>query len=139
MVKVAENRVVDLDLLPGTQGEDAKAQVDQATNSLANDSKNPFPFSGQLKGVTTDNLPPEVRERIEGAAGGASDAAGGVVNTAGGAAKGGVDTAGNTVAEAGSGVSNAASGAISGLSGAASSAGAGAKSAVAGKQDEEKA
>ncbi|KAL9629258.1 MAG: hypothetical protein Q9164_006953, partial [Protoblastenia rupestris] len=31
MVKVAENRVVDIDVLPGTKNEDVKAQVDQAT------------------------------------------------------------------------------------------------------------
>ena len=31
MVKVLENRVVDLDLLPGKQGEDVKKSVDGAT------------------------------------------------------------------------------------------------------------
>ncbi len=42
-------------------------------------------------------MPPEIRDRIEGATGGATGAVGGVVNTAGGAVKGVADTAGDTL------------------------------------------
>lgn len=42
-------------------------------------------------------MPPEIRDRIEGATSGATGAVGGVVNTAGGAVKGVADTAGDTV------------------------------------------
>lgn len=109
MVKVAENRVVDLDVLPGKK-EELQGQIDQATcvslvlpystilspmtsRTYANHSS----FRGQIKGATTENLPEGARDRVEGVAGGAAGVTGGALNTAGGAVKGVVDTAGNTV------------------------------------------
>ena len=50
-----------------------------------------------MQGATTAHLPEGARDRVDGFAGGMTDAGSGVVNTAGGTVKGVVDTAGNTV------------------------------------------
>ena len=106
MVKVLENQVIDLDLLPGKQQQElkalAQAQVDSAgweeDLHLAQSWMNAWSFqhSNQVK-IATDQLPPEQRKQAEGLIGSAANVATGVAGTAGGAVKGLVDTTGNTV------------------------------------------
>ncbi|KAL8824383.1 MAG: hypothetical protein Q9170_008175 [Blastenia crenularia] len=75
-MKVAENSVIDLDILPG------KGQGD---------------VIGQAQAMADNpNLPPEQREKAKGILANMQNVGGGLANTAGGAVKGVVDTAGNT-------------------------------------------
>lgn len=111
MVKVLENQVVDLDLLPGKEQQELKAKLQEqleAQGGKVSWEIYPVSFfcwktdevlfvsSGQLK-AATDNLPAEQKQQVEGYLDGASKVATGVAGTAGGAVKGVLDTAGNTV------------------------------------------
>lgn len=108
MVKVLENKVVDLDLLPGKEQQElkaqAQAQLDKAgwergiplTRFWTRDVLTLFNNRDQVK-VATDKLPPEQKKQVEGFAGNAANVATGVAGTAGGAIKGVLDTTGNTV------------------------------------------
>ncbi|KAL9026231.1 MAG: hypothetical protein Q9196_005073, partial [Gyalolechia fulgens] len=94
-MKVAENSIIDLDILPGKgQGDvigEAKAMAD-----------NP-------------NIPAEQREKAKGILANMQGVGGGLANTAGGAVKGVVDTAGNTVGALGGGVAGTVGGVAGGL------------------------
>ncbi|KAL8932190.1 MAG: hypothetical protein Q9216_006930 [Gyalolechia sp. 2 TL-2023] len=76
-MKVAENSIIDLDILPG------KGQGDVV---------------GEAKALAENpNIPPEQREKAKGILANMQGVGGGLANTAGGAVKGVVDTAGDTV------------------------------------------
>ena len=103
-MKVLENSVVDLDVLPGKEQQELKAQIQAQGGNVG--YSNPYftnqPTSAnalssdQLKNAT-DNLPAEQKEQADGVVSGVTNVASGVAGTAGGAVKGVLDTAGNTV------------------------------------------
>ena len=125
MVKVLENQIIDLDLLPGKEQQELKAQIQEhiAKTGYAQPAPPPFFFFrypsillpkrknhqafsliSSYSEQSIDKLPPEQKEQLQqlqkqkqSAADGASNAAVGVANTLGGAVKGVLDTAGNTV------------------------------------------
>ncbi|KAI4283426.1 MAG: hypothetical protein L6R35_005179 [Caloplaca aegaea] len=76
-MKVLENRVIDLDILPGK----GQGDVIGEAQAMANDP----------------NIPPEQREKAKGILANVQGVGTGVANTAGGAVKGVGDTLGNTV------------------------------------------
>ena len=141
MVKVAENQLVDLDLLPGSEQERLKAQADK----LAYVSLIPYCLGRSCVSPTCpylirphficldifadsvdrsrDDLPPEAREKIQSLSQGATKVGQDTLNTVGGGVKGVVDTAGNTVGTLGSGVSDTVSGLAGGLGSVAKGAG----------------
>ncbi|OCL09919.1 hypothetical protein AOQ84DRAFT_387857 [Glonium stellatum] len=96
MVKVLENRVVDLDILPGNKG--------------AND------IAVQAKEAATEVIPSDEAQRIAANAQNCATAIGGTV---GGAVKGILDTAGNTVGTLGEGLTGTVVGVGKGLGSAA--------------------
>ncbi|MCJ1308601.1 hypothetical protein MMC25_002254 [Agyrium rufum] len=111
MVKVLENRVVDLDIMPGKQQDElmaeAQTQVDAAGNQIktvAADQLSPEQKK-QLEGAM-DKLPEEQRSKVQSAMGGASNIVVGTAGTAGGAVKGVLDTVGDTVGTLGGGLGN---------------------------------
>ncbi|KAL8724169.1 MAG: hypothetical protein Q9181_006946 [Wetmoreana brouardii] len=94
-MKVAENSIIDLDILPGKGQGDVLGEAQAMAN-------NP-------------NIPPEQREKAKGIIANMQGVAGGVAGTAGGAVKGVVDTAGNTVGALGDGVAGTVGGIAGGL------------------------
>ena len=120
MVKVLENRIIDLDILPGTKEEQlmaqAQTQVD-AAGSVTPHTQNHTPrtltvLSNEIKTLAANQLTPEQKQQLEGAIdklpeeqktqaqnllGGASNIVVGTAGTAGGAVKGVLDTVGDTV------------------------------------------
>lgn len=124
MVKILENQIIDLDILPGKEQQELKKRIQEhiaktgyvhttcQTHPLSRLSTKKLPFSSfDLKFLTltihtnrqqtTGSLPPEDRKQLEEAQRKAStqaaNAATGVAGTLGGAVKGVLDTAGNTV------------------------------------------
>ncbi|KAI4224818.1 MAG: hypothetical protein L6R36_004380 [Xanthoria steineri] len=94
-MKVAENSIIDLDILPGKGEGDVLGQAQAMAN-------NP-------------NIPPEQREKAKGIVANMQGVAGGVAGTVGGGVKGVVDTAGNTVGTLGSGLAGTVGGVAGGL------------------------
>jgi len=92
MVKVAENKVIDLDLFPGNKEGDKLAQ--------------------QTRDAIQGKLPPE---EAQGALANAQGALGAVGGTLGGGLKGVVDTAGNTVGSLAQGLQGTVQGVGDGL------------------------
>lgn len=121
MVKVLENRAVDLDIVPGSKdGGELKDQADaityaplsliyapllspslpltlHATPQTQRQKHSLTPHLPLPSGQATQNLPPEARQRAEGLAQGATGVGADALQTVGGGVKGVVDTAGNTV------------------------------------------
>ncbi|KAL8694858.1 MAG: hypothetical protein Q9224_003490 [Gallowayella concinna] len=94
-MKVAENSIIDLDILPGKGQGDVMGEAQAMAN-------NP-------------NIPPEQREKAKGIVANMQGVAGGVAGTVGGGVKGVVDTAGNTVGALGDGVAGTVGGVAGGL------------------------
>lgn len=144
MVKVLENKIVDLDLLPGqaqidlqrqfrSQIQNAKTaggQVQEAMNNTSSEAGEgateavdgaPGPVQGvQIpKEMLPDTLSDEQKEQARGIAGtivdGSGNVIGGLVGTVGGVLKGVGDTAGNTVYSLGEGLGKTGMGLAGGL------------------------
>lgn len=106
-MKVAENSIIDLDILPGKGQGDVVGEA----QAMANNPKYaPFPCNHCLPlplrhghsifewlANSDRSIPPEQREKAKGILANVQNVGGGVAKTAGGAVKGVVDTAGNTV------------------------------------------
>jgi hypothetical protein len=121
MVKVLENKIIDLDLMPGQSQIDAqralRAQLQQAKGAVASDSSNPQDLAAQVqdaggvkdesgavqipKELLPDTMSDEQKASARGVAGtildGSGNVIGGLAGTVGGVLKGVGDTAGNTV------------------------------------------
>jgi hypothetical protein len=121
MVKVLENKIIDLDLLPGQTQIDAqralRAQLQQAKGAVTSDTSNPDDLAAQIQqagGVKDETgavqIPQELlpntmnEEQKANARGvaatildGSGNVIGGLAGTVGGVLKGVGDTAGNTV------------------------------------------
>ncbi|KAL9609284.1 MAG: hypothetical protein Q9167_005936 [Letrouitia subvulpina] len=95
MVKVAENRIIDLDILPEHGAGDVVAQAKKMAD-------NP-------------NIPPDQREKAQGILAQLQGTGASVAGTAGTAVKGVVDTAGNTVGALGEGLVGTVGGVAGGL------------------------
>ncbi|MCJ1279234.1 hypothetical protein MMC21_007058 [Puttea exsequens] len=120
MVKVAENKIVDLDVLPGTEEDRLKAKADALSKS------------------GTDALPEgPAKDRAEGVAAGLTQTGQETLNTVGGGVKGVVDTAGNTVGTLGEGVAGTVGGVAGGVGNVVGSAGGAVRGGMAGKGEEE--
>ena len=148
MVKVLENQIVDLDVLPGTKEEQLRAQADKLSFVL------PLPNLPSIRLVTIadfrcdnyrqqglENLPPEARKVVETAqqqapsgtnlpeqdaakpSQGPSGVAQDTLNTVGGGVKGVVDTLGNTVGTLGGGLSDTVGGVAGGVGNVVTGAG----------------
>lgn len=113
-MKVLENTMIDLDIVPGKQQQELQAQLKQqaqATGGQAGyeffarchlnhdrvDSQANLHSCSQQAQEAMKNLPPEQQEQAKGMLANAQAGAGALAGTAGGAVKGVVDTAGNTV------------------------------------------
>lgn len=135
-MKVAENKTVDLDLFPGTHEEKLQQQAEALYVSLTPHRILPpslriplLPLSSpppttekyhtnlppHSSAGNTENLSPEVREKIQSVSQGATAVGTDTLNTVGGGVKGVVDTAGNTVGTLGGGLSDTVSGVAGGL------------------------
>ncbi|KAI4209426.1 MAG: hypothetical protein LQ351_007655 [Letrouitia transgressa] len=95
MVKVAENRIIDLDVLPEHGAGDVVAQAKKMAD-------NP-------------NIPPDQRQKAQGILAQLQGTGASAAGTAGTAAKGVVDTAGNTVGALGEGLAGTVEGVTGGL------------------------
>ena len=113
MVKVMENSIVDLDVVPGKNQQQLQAQAQQQAQAMGGQAGYDFPpvlpltrvgrlkadsrLSSEQAQEAMKNLPPEQQEQAKGMMANAQAGAGALAGTAGGAVKGVVDTAGNTV------------------------------------------
>ncbi|KAI4158777.1 MAG: hypothetical protein LQ342_007172 [Letrouitia transgressa] len=95
MVKIAENRIIDLDVLPEHGAGDVVAQAKKMAD-------NP-------------NIPPDQREKAQGILAQLQGTGASAMGTAGTAVKGVVDTAGNTVGALGEGLAGTVGGVAGGL------------------------
>ncbi|KAF2401196.1 hypothetical protein EJ06DRAFT_381340 [Trichodelitschia bisporula] len=134
MVKVLENKVVDLDLLPGTSEIEARRQFRELRKNAAgqvelegDESKHADAQDGESnpqqmqipREMLPDNMSAEQKDRARGVAGtildGSGKVIGGLAGTVGGVLKGVGDTAGNTVYALGSGLGKTGVDATTGL------------------------
>ncbi|KAK5138771.1 hypothetical protein LTR04_004205, partial [Oleoguttula sp. CCFEE 6159] len=115
-MKVLENSILDVDIMPGKNKDDLQKQAQEAANKGGAQAKGQVDKAGYVNHSTlfttqplthrlcseainqaAENLPDEQKEQVQGVAGAASSVVTGVAGTAGGAVKGVLDTAGNTV------------------------------------------
>jgi len=134
MVKVLENSIVDLDILPGHQQIEIQRQLREQLNNASKQAQGAVDgAAGQGQGVggraqegvqipkelLPDTMSDEQKSQARSVAGtildGSGNVIGGLAGTVGGVLKGVGDTAGNTVFALGSGLAQTGVGAATGL------------------------
>ncbi|KAI4181636.1 MAG: hypothetical protein LQ346_006734, partial [Caloplaca aetnensis] len=95
-MKVAENSIIDLDILPGKGQGDVLGEAQAMANNPKSHIQGTTTCDEREEADVTSSIPPEQREKAQGIIANMQGVGGGVAKTAGGAVKGVVDTAGNT-------------------------------------------